>query len=300
MQTIEDLNSQFGRGTMIRFRTGQGGLTVADLTDTQGSTTVALHGGHVLDYTPRDQRPVLWLSKEAEFAPGKAIRGGIPVCWPWFGPHPRNTQLQSHGFARNALWEVVAASGNGPLSVTLELRDSDTTRALWPHPFVLSIQVELAETLTVALTARNTGDTPIKCSAALHSYFAISDISDIQVTGLEGVRFRDQLDSDRIKVEHGPVRFEAETDRVYHDTSSDCIVEDSSWGRTVRVAKSGSHSAVVWNPWIAKASRMHDFGEQEFRNMVCVETTNADADIIHILPGQCHTLTAILRAAAVS
>ncbi|MCB1097587.1 MAG: D-hexose-6-phosphate mutarotase [Verrucomicrobiae bacterium] len=283
----------------IQFSSGPGGLSVAHLRCPHGSATVALHGGHVLEYTPKDQRPVLWLSDSAVFAPGKAIRGGIPVCWPWFGPHPENSEMPAHGFARNALWEVqMTHRTENTSSITLGLCDSDETRALWPYPFELTIAITLARSLTVALSAKNTGDADIVCSAALHSYFAISDISNIAITGLEGTAFRDQLDEDRIKSEQTPITFDREIDRVYRDTKAECIIDDSGWERKLHIAKSGSRSTVVWNPWIAKAARMADFGDDEYREMVCVETTNADDDTVTIAPGKTHVLTTELSASA--
>jgi glucose-6-phosphate 1-epimerase len=295
MQSIDNLNRQFGIETSVNFCPGPGGLTVAQMRGAHGTAAIALHGGHVLDYAPEGQRPVLWLSQKAVFAPGKAIRGGIPVCWPWFGPHPDNPELPAHGFARNSLWAVTSTDASEhATSITLGLRDSDETRAVWPHSFGLAIEVTLAESLTVALTTKNTGESPIVCSAALHSYFAISNISSIEIMGLEGTKFRDQLDEERVKSEQSAITFEREVDRVYHDTSSECIIEDPSWGRRVRIAKSGSRSTVVWNPWIAKAARMSDFGDDEYRDMVCVETTNADDDTVTIAPGEIRTLTASL------
>ena len=297
MQAIEYLNRQFGVETPINFCSGPGGLIVAKLQSAHGTATVALHGGHVVEFTPANQRPVLWLSEKAVFAPGKAIRGGIPVCWPWFGPHPDNPKWPAHGFARTSLWDVTSTDASEhATAITLGLRDSDETQAVWPHPFALSIKITLTESLTVALTTRNTGDSPIVLSAALHSYFAVSHISSIEITGLEGTKFRDQLDEDQIKSEQSAITFEREVDRVYHDTESECIIEDPSWGRRVRIAKSGSRSTVVWNPWIAKAARMSDFGDDEYRAMVCVETTNADSDTIMLAPGEIHTLTARLSA----
>lgn len=298
MDNIQQLNAEFGIDSALTIREGPGGLTVAALITPSGSAKVALHGGHVLEYTPAGQRPVLWLSDKAVFAPGKAIRGGIPVCWPWFGPHPTNAELPAHGFARNARWEVISTNQDETLSITLGLKHSEETLAVWPHPFGLSIKVELSESLTVALTAHNTGTQPIICSAALHSYFAISNISNIRITGLEGAAFRDQIDGNFIKTEVDPIIFDSEVDRVYHDTVSECIIEDSAWERTMRIDKSGSRSTVVWNPWAAKAARMSDFGDDEYRDMVCVETTNADSDTVTISPDEKHMLTAVISASS--
>lgn len=298
MSSIQTLNEKFGINSAITFCEGPGGLTVAEMQSPFGSAKVAQHGGQVLEYTPTDQRPVLWLSDRAAFAPGKAIRGGIPVCWPWFGPHPEDSKLPAHGFARNALWDVISTNSDDSISITLGLKQSEQTPSAWPHSFELSIQVSLASSLEVALTARNTGALPMTCSAALHSYFAMSNISNIRITGLEGTEYRDQLDCDKIKSDKSPITFDREVDRVYHDTTGECLVEDPGWNRSIRIAKAGSRSTVVWNPWIAKAARMEDFGDEEYRAMVCVETTNADDDTITIPPGEKHTLTAIISSSS--
>ncbi|MGK0186000.1 MAG: glucose-6-phosphate 1-epimerase [Verrucomicrobiales bacterium] len=301
MSEIDRLNSLFGIDPFLQFCAGPGGLTIAKMSSPQGTSTIALHGGHVLEYTPTDQQPVLWLSKKAVFSSGKAIRGGIPVCWPWFGPHPENPEFPAHGIARTSAWEVIATANDGSdrISLTLLLRSDQSLNSDcsdWPHPFELTIEITLAESLRVALTAHNTGELPMTCSAALHSYFAISNIANIRITGLEGTAYRDQLDADQIKKDDQPITIEAEFDRVYHDTQSTCVITDSSWNRAIHVAKSGSQSTVVWNPWIEKAKRMADFGDQEYLEMVCVETSNADSDAVTISPGESHTLTADLSA----
>lgn len=294
----DELNARFEIEGSLEFVNGPGGSPLVEISTSHGSASVALHGGHVLHYTPYNQKPVLWMSEKAVFSPGKAIRGGIPVCWPWFGPHPSNPELPAHGLARVSNWVVTSTDQNDDsVSIEMELQSDESSLALWPHLFVLTIRITLGKSLNVALTAHNNGGEAMICSAALHSYFAISDISQIQITGLEGTRFRDQLDNDQIKVDHSAITIDQEVDRVYHDTDSTCKIIDSNWKRRITVAKSGSNSTVVWNPWITKSARMADFGDDEYLTMVCVETTNADADTITIRPGEKHTLVAELSAA---
>lgn len=298
MMETDVLNARFEIEGSLEFVNGPGGSPLAKISTSHGSASVALHGGHVLHYTPDNQKPVLWMSERAVFSPGKAIRGGIPVCWPWFGPHPSNPELPAHGLARVSNWVVTSTDQNDDsVSIEMELQSDESSLALWPHLFVLTIRITLGKSLNVALTAHNNGGEAMICSAALHSYFAISDISQIQITGLESTRFRDQLDNDQIKVDHSAITIDQEVDRVYHDTDSTCEIIDSNWKRRITVAKSGSNSTVVWNPWIAKSARMADFGDNEYLTMVCVETTNADADTITIRPGEKHTLVAELSAA---
>jgi D-hexose-6-phosphate mutarotase len=260
-----------------------------------GKTAVSLQGGHVLSYEPHGQAPVLWVSQLAEFAPGKAIRGGIPVIWPWFGSHPHDSNKPSHGFARRQLWTVQGTRVTGEeCQLTLALGDTPDSRAIWPHHFLLTLQVTLGASLLVELTTSNTGRTPFVITQALHSYFSVSQIGQIAITGLEQCAYLDQLDDMRRKRQLGPITFAEEVDRIYIETTGDCLLDDPGFGRKIRVAKRGSGSTVVWNPWLVKAQRMADFGDAEYREMVCIETTNAADDRVTILPGGGHRLTAVI------
>lgn len=295
---ISALDQNFGVAGRISFAAGPGGLPLAELKAPSGTAGVLLQGGQVLRYEPRHQPPVLWVSREAAFAPGKAVRGGIPVCWPWFGPHPLDKSKPSHGFARTRNWEVVTAKGldDGAAFLELGLRDAEETRAIWPHAFELRLRVTLGAELRVELAARNTGKEPFTCGGALHSYFAVSDVAKVAVHGLDGAAYLDQLDGLRRKVQRGPVTVQAETDRIYVDTGSECVIEDTGRGRRIRIAKWGSRSTVVWNPWIEKARRLTDFGDGEYPGMLCVETANAGDDTATLAPGAEHGLGLVLRA----
>lgn len=274
---------------MAKIVEGSGGFREAYLQNADGAVRISEHGAHVLAYTPAGQHPLLWVSKEAVFRPGKAIRGGIPICWPWFGDHPTDPEKPAHGFARISEWEFGDVTDD---SATLRLTDSDATRALWPHPFELQLAVTLGETLTVALTAHNRGDEPVTCTGALHSYFAVSKISNARVRGLQGCEYIDSIDNDTQKTQRGPISVSQEVDRIYIDTDAATVIRDAGLSREITIAKRGSRSTVVWNPWIEKAARMADFGNDEYERMLCIETANAANDVIEILPGKSHTLAA--------
>ena len=295
MSDIAQLNAQFGVPGRVMFVEGRGGLPVVEMVNGVGKTAVSLHGGHVLSYEPNGQAPVLWMSQLAEFAPGKAIRGGIPVIWPWFGSHPSDSSKPSHGFARRQLWTVQGVEVSGERRrLTLSLSDSPESRAVWPYHFLLTLQVTLDTALHVELTTSNTGRTPFVITQALHSYFAVSHIDNIAITGLEQCAYLDQLDEMRRKRQLGVITFAEEVDRIYIETTGDCVLDDPGLNRKVRVAKRGSGSTVVWNPWVVKAQRMADFGDEEYQEMVCIETTNAADDQVTILPGEGHRLTAVI------
>lgn len=292
MTHLTALNEQFGLASQLVFKTGPGGLTTAEIDSGHAIAAVVLQGAHVLSFQPRDQQPILWVSGGSYFAAEKPIRGGIPVCWPWFANHPTDAAKPAHGFARTNEWSVLGSELTTAEAVRLRLGLTDTiaTRALWPHPFHLELVVTVESTLQVELLIRNPGDTPFTCTGALHSYFSISDIANITITGLESGTYLDKVAGNQRREQSGPITITGETDRVYLDTCADCLIVDRGWRRQTRVTKQGSRTTVVWNPWAEKARQMADFGAEEYRQMVCVETANAAEDVIAVPPGGEHRL----------
>lgn len=291
------LNHKYGISDQLFFTEGPGGLIIAQVRNPHGEATVALHGGHIMSFQPHDHVPVLWLSSKSQFQTGKAIRGGVPVCWPWFADHPSDPDKPAHGFVRTAIWSVIESEKLEDDSTRLKLfiSESEETIKLWPHRFQLEIDFMVSDVLRIKLISTNTDNKPFKCGGALHSYFNISSISSIMIKGLEGCPYLDKVDQGRRKVQEGSISFKGETDRIYLDTTADCIIEDSGMHRRIRISKNGSRSTVAWNPWIDKAGKMKDFGDNEYKGMVCVETANADTDVITLAPGDTHTLEGIIR-----
>jgi glucose-6-phosphate 1-epimerase len=298
MQTtdIQALNDSFAIAEHISFVGAPGGRVLAEIHNAYAVATVSLHGGQVLAFQPHGQAPVLWASSRSLAQAGKPIRAGIPICWPWFGPHPTDPTLPSHGFVRTATWRVlsVAALADGATQIRLRIGDNEFADRRWPHAFDLRGVVTVGTELRVELIMRNPGNAPYTCSGALHSYFSISDIGAITIHGLDGCAYIDKVDGGQRKTQQGPITFDAETDRVYLDTTATCVIDDPGLSRRIQVAKSGSHSTVVWNPWVEKARRLGDFGDEEYRSMVCVETTNAEADSVTIAPRGEHRLVATI------
>lgn len=294
---LAELNERFGIGGAVAFAAGPGGMPHATLRAGDSYAEVALHGGHVLRYGADGALPVLWVSRQAIYAPGKAVRGGIPVCWPWFGPHPADPAQPAHGLARTRMWAARASGADGGRAwLRLGLRDDADTRASWPHRFDLELSVALGAGLEVALTMRNPGDAPFSCGGALHSYFGVADVTRARIMGLDGARYLDQLTG----AEHtqaGPVTVSAEVDRVYYDAGERCTIEDPALARRIVVAKAGSRTTVVWNPWVEKARRLADFADDEYAGMLCVETAMALGDSVALAPGAEHTLRATISAA---
>lgn len=294
---IRQLNDQFGIPDRLSFREGPGALPMAEVRNDFATAALFVHGAHVTDYKPHGQKPVIWVSEQSYYQSGKAIRGGIPVCWPWFADHPTDPTKPAHGFVRTAPWTVHETGENNEGGTVLRLgfRDDQNTRTLWPFGFDLELSVTFGEQLIVSLAIQNTGNELFTCGGALHSYFAVGDSSRIQIQGLDGLTFIDKVDGYLQKTQQGPVTIQRETDSIYLDTESECIIEDPVWQRRIRIAKKGSRTTVVWNPCSEKAAAMKDFGDQEHREMVCVETANAADDQVTVAPGRKHVLEALIE-----
>jgi len=291
---IEKLNREHGIAAQVRFEAGPGELVVAQVSNSLGTATIALQGAHVMTWAPRGQRPVIWLSRAAKFAPGKSIRGGVPVCWPWFGPHRTEPKFPGHGFARTVPWDVVDTRTlkDGSTQLTFRIQQNDTTRAQWLHASEALNIVTVGQILDIELATRNTGTAPFTIGDAFHTYFEVSDIRSCRIHGLGNSPYIDKLDSDKKKQQLGPVTIGEEVDRIYLDSTSDVLIDDPGMSRRIRIAKHGSRSSVVWNPWTDKAAKMGDFGPDGHLQMVCVESTNAADDVIEIQPGAEHRLIA--------
>jgi len=293
MIELAALNAHHGIPGQLTFIEGPGGLVVAEVTNAHASATLVLQGAQMLTWAPIGQSPVIWLSRAARFVLGKSIRGGAPVCWPWFGAHPEDKTKPAHGFARNLMWQVSgsAIDPDGAPQVKLRLQDSDQTRALWPYAFTLELSVTAGDALLIEMSTTNNDDKPFTITEALHTYFAIGDIHQATVTGLDVARYWDKTENFAQHTQSGPVKFEKETDRVYQ-SDSETTIEDPAWNRRICIAKSGSASTVVWNPWIDISRKMEGMGETAWQGMLCVETANAMEDGVRVQPGGSHVLMA--------
>ena len=296
---LHALDEQFAIPDYITFSAGPEGLPMVELRNEHANALVAVQGGHVVRFQPHGAEQVLWVSRLSSYAAGKAIRGGIPVCWPWFAQHPSDPTKPFHGFARTAMWQVRGTSvlEDDSTQLRLGLTDSEATHQLWPHAFALELVVTAGPELSVELISRNTGHAPFVVGGALHSYFQVGDVSRVAIYGLEGRRYIDKVDGGQQKTQTGPIAISMETDRIYLDTRSECVIDDPALGRRVRVDKDGSRTTVVWNPWIEKARLMPDCGDEEYLNFVCVEATNAIDDVFEVAPRGEHRLRQTIRLA---
>jgi glucose-6-phosphate 1-epimerase len=279
----------------VRVVVGRGGLPAVQVDVPACSGELYLQGAHVTSWCPLGA-DVLWVSRSAVFRPGKAIRGGVPICFPWFANGLDGTALPAHGFARVSEWRLVGATREGrSVELILALTDTEQTRGQWPYSFAADYRVRMSvDELALLLTVTNTGEQPFTYEEALHAYFRVAEIRSVMVDGLAGARYLDMVPgADRgPHTQDGPITFTGETDRTFQDTGATATIHDG--GRTVAVARDRSNSAIVWNPWIGKAASMADFGDDEWTRMVCVETANVKADAVTLEPGADHTISALI------
>jgi D-hexose-6-phosphate mutarotase len=290
---------------------GANGLPKIHISTPQASAEIYLHGAHLTSWRPaapdgKAQEDVLFLSRRSNFAPGKAIRGGVPICFPWFGPKslgPNSVQkagdppAPQHGFARTTEWTLESITREqNEITVTLSLTSTETTLQSWPHPFRADYRVTIGQHLTLALTVTNTGDAPLTFTEALHTYHHTGDAAQVRISGLDGIHYLDNREKLREKLQQGDITFPTPTDNIYLDTTGSVVLHDPTLGRNVTVDKQHSATTVVWNPGSEGASALADMADEEWQYFACIEASNVHAFAISLAPGQTHTMTAILRS----
>lgn len=262
---------------------------------------VAEQGAQVLSYR-RGDTPIIWLSEQAAFQQGRPVRGGVPVCWPWFGDLTRNpddvqamyqgeAEAPFHGLVRSLDWQLAQQRCEGDTGV-LEFTCPQALGELsgWPHRMELKLQVRLDDRLHISLTSRNLGDQPVAISQALHTYFAIGDIHQVTVQGLDGRRYIETLEDWQQREQQGDPQISGETDRIYLDLPPALNLLDPARNRRITLQTSGSRSAILWNPWIDKAQRLSQFADDAWQRMLCIETANVMDDRVLLEVGTSHTL----------
>ncbi|MGH2652030.1 MAG: D-hexose-6-phosphate mutarotase, partial [Actinomycetota bacterium] len=261
---LDTLNTHFGLPGVVWFEQANGGLTRAAITARSASAHVYLHGAHVTHYQPNGADPVLFTSSRSRFTSGRAIRGGVPVVFPWFGPHPSDLQAPDHGFARILEWSVEAVEASEEtVTLVFGLASSATTQATWPHAFRLRYGVTVGAALELALEVENPAAAEaVAFQEVLHTYCRVGDVERVAVHGLDGATYIDKADGMRRKVEGaGGTRIRDLTDRVYLDTRARCTLDDPTLGRRLLVDKEGSDSTVLWSPGPETARAMADLGD---------------------------------------
>jgi glucose-6-phosphate 1-epimerase len=280
----------------VKIEEGPGGLLRVAIATSLAQAHIYLHGAHVTHYQPAGHSPVIFTSEESFYAHDKAIRGGVPVIFPWFGAFPGRADLPQHGFVRSAEWELEAVEKWSDETVQLVFRiaATDATRKLWPHDFVLRHRVTVGRKLEMRLEVENWGSDAFSYEEALHTYLCVRDVRQISVSGLDGAEYYDKTDNFARKTQSGLVTLAKETDSLYVNITSTCVVDDAAGARRLLVEKDGSGSTIVWNPWAEKAAGLKDFGNDEWPKMVCVESANAAENAVKLEPGASHILHAAI------
>jgi len=280
---ISDLQRRFGVPGVVKIDEGRSSLPRVSVTSELASAEIYFHGAHLTAFQPRGAKPVLFMSKESNFDPAKPIRGGVPVIFPWFGPKAGAPESPAHGFARIRHWDLESCTVQADRAVRVVFSlavDAATLRMTFAIAHSLEMEMEVRAAAA-----------PLTFEEALHTYFVVGDVRQVGVDGLQGVEYIDKVDGFKRKTQSAdPVRITGETDRVYLNTLGPCVVRDPVLGRSITVEKEGSGTTVVWNPWIAKAKAMADFGDEEWPQMICVETANVGEGAIRLEAAQTHRM----------
>jgi glucose-6-phosphate 1-epimerase len=273
---------------------------------------VAQQGAHIVSYQLAGQQPLIWSNAQAAFKKGKAIRGGMPICWPWFGNLQRNPEsvqamrvsdepAKAHGEVRAIDWELMGmAEDDDALIVDFIQPKAEGKLQGWPHNVGLKLSIRLDEALNVSLVSYNSGTETVSFSQALHTYFAVSDVREISIKGLDGLRYIETLENWEERKQSGDLQFAGETDRIYLDTPDMLSIVDPQWQRKIHICTNGSKSAIVWNPWTEKTKSFNDMAADGWQGMVCVETANVLDDIVTLEPEQMHVLDVSIWAESLS
>lgn len=269
------------------------GLPFLTLSTAAAEVDVFLQGAQLTRYRPTGEPDLLWVSSAEDFQPGKPIRGGIPICWPWFGAHPDDATAPAHGLVRSEPWQWQEVTDNPErCEITLSKQISGAHPA-FPHKATVQLTIGLGSDLSLALTTINQSDSAFVLSQALHSYFAVNDIQKVQLTGLGQCPYYDKVTGERALWPE-QFAFDREIDRIVQDSGQ--VIELHQPGSTgVVIERSGSESVVIWNPWVEKSKRLSNFNDDDYRHMLCIESANADQDTRLIAPGDAHTLSTTLR-----
>jgi glucose-6-phosphate 1-epimerase len=281
---LNQLNDNYGIHDQVHFVTGNGGLPFIDVRNQSACALISLYGGQLLSFKPVNEKTdMLFISKKALYEEGKAIRGGIPVCWPWFGPDPKGLQRPNHGFVRNHFWTVAGVtSTDSATKISLQFTDQHIKEKTWQQPFTLILEFIIAQSLSLNLIIENTGEKPLTVTQAFHTYFNVGDICRVGVSGLDGRTYVDQLDNGKEKIQTGLVTITEAIERIYQNVDRPLLIHDSALNRRIEITSENCKTGIVWNPW---QKAMPDLEQQEYQRFVCVETGNVAANFILVPPG---------------
>tara|TARA_R110002111_G_scaffold237881_1_gene299153 strand:- start:31 stop:939 length:909 start_codon:yes stop_codon:yes gene_type:complete len=295
MQSLQQLNQQFAIDDQLQFEYNAAGMIVATITNTFATLSLSMYGAQVLSYRPvTESEDVLFLSDKAAYGEGRAIRGGVPICWPWFSDDAADLGVAPHGFARNQQWQVVATKTNqeGSTEIRLALSQTKDSLSVWPYEFNLILDVIVGESLDMTLVTENVGQKTFTITQALHTYFKVSDVQDIEITGLDDKQYLDKVIDFSEQTQHGVTTISGEVDRVYLAPPSTVTLTDAGFKREIIITSTGNKTLVVWNPGVEIIQRLSDLSAEAYKDFVCIETANAMIDKVTLAAGQRHSLSA--------
>jgi glucose-6-phosphate 1-epimerase len=296
VKSIAELNQHHGIRGIASIVEGNAHLPKIRITAPSASGEMYLHGAHVTSWRPAGQKEVLFLSPRSLYQDGIAIRGGVPICFPWFGDKTDDPQAPAHGFVRTKTWQLESIEHKRDVvTVKMFTESSNNTKKWWPSDFRLSYRASFGTELALEMIVTNIGDTPLHFEEALHAYYSVGDVTKASLAGLDGTQYLDKTDSFREKPQQGEVVITGETDRVYLNTEGKLYLSDPVLQRRTIVIKENSRSTVVWNPWSVKTAAMKDLGADEWKSMLCVEVANVGDAAISLAPGEQHTMRARVR-----
>jgi glucose-6-phosphate 1-epimerase len=294
--TVEELQSKFGIDGCASVVPGLGGLPKVVVTTPDATGEMYLHGGHVTSWRPRGHEDVLFVSSSSLWQDGRAIRGGVPVCFPWFGGKADNAKAPAHGLVRTVVWDLDSVRRDGDaVTVAMSTASNAATKAWWPGEYRLTHRVTFGAALTMDLVIENASTEPQRFEEALHAYYSIGDVTQIRVRGLDGIEYLDKTDGNQRKQQRGEAVIASETDRVYLETTGAVELVDPVLRRTITVEKVHSGNTVLWNPWQEKARSLHDLADGEWKRMVCIEGCNAGDGAVTLAPGAQHSMRITVR-----
>ena len=274
---------------------GNGGLPKVHISSPVASGDIYLHGAHVTSFRPRGGDEVLFLSSASKWEGGKAIRGGVPISFPWFADKADDPKAPAHGFVRTKSWSLDSiVHSEDVVTVTMSTLSDESTKRWWPGDFRAIYRASFGAELKLEVEVHNIGSTAMRFEEALHAYFMVGDVRSARVKGLDAVHYLDKTDHYREKMQQGDVQIASETDRVYFDTEGPLELSDPVLRRSIRVTKQASHTTVIWNPWSLKATAMSDLGADEWTQMLCIEASNVGSYSVELEPGGIHCMTAII------
>jgi glucose-6-phosphate 1-epimerase len=292
---IAESDRRFEIPRVAEIAEGNGGLAKVRVSSATAAGEIYLLGAQVTSWKPAGRQEMFFVSSQSRWEEGHAIRGGVPICFPWFGAKVDDPRAPAHGFVRTKAWQLESiARARDAVTVAMFTESGEDTRKWWPAKFRVIYRVTFDSELSIELEVINTGESSLRFEEALHAYHRVGDVERVRVRGLDGVCYFDKTDSNRKKTQQGEIAVVSETDRVYLNTGGAVELDDPLFKRRTRITKGNSRTTVVWNPWAEKAHSLPDFADDEGKQMICIESGNVSENAVALEPGQRHAMKAVI------